>query len=154
MSKLLKFFPIKLHYLSKDWNDIVYFNAIKFYITSFPISIFFNGKTNKNKMLAVYWLLIIMTMVLFLLQLPPSSPVIQSDCSATDRLLPSGPILYLHQLRITLSCAHNILNITILLLISWWINKNRIIYNCETAYFSLQVRKSLQINILILESVW
>lgn len=58
-------FHIKVHCLSKEWSDIIYFDAIKVYVTYFPIPIFYKEKKqNESKRLSVYWLLIIMTMVI------------------------------------------------------------------------------------------
>lgn len=36
----------------------------------------------------------------------------------------------------------------------WWINKNYVIYSYEIGYLGLQTRKLLQINILISEDIW
>ena len=62
----------------------------------------------------------------FFLHLFPHSPVIQSDLSATDNLLPSDPNLQLHQLQLTLSYSHNIHNISnymmVLLLMTSMVN--------------------------------
>ena len=96
-------FHIKVHFLSKEWNDIIYFDAIKVYVTSFPIPIFYKEKT---KMKAKPFCVLVAYHHDYadsFLHLLPHSPVIQSDLSSVDNTLSSNPNLDLHQLQLTLS---------------------------------------------------
>lgn len=97
-------FHIKVHCLSKEWSDIIYFDAIKVYVTYFPIPIFYKEKKTKWKQKTFC------VLVAYhhdygdsFLHLLPHSPVIQSDLSSVDNTLSSNPNLDLHQLQLTLS---------------------------------------------------